>query len=160
MLWYSSAWCWNTWCSNNLVWQYFGVAILDVAVHLEGILDLAILDVAIHWERIHWEWILRCFDVAILWCSNTWCSNTLGRNRPAAAHLYLNSALPNPTSPRYLNCQFLLPTFIFLSHKMWKFIMISDEKIVANLKSVFGLQLTLFMNWQKMKTKKQKYCKN
>ena len=59
------------------------------------------------------------------------------------AHLYLNSALPNPTSPRYLNCQFILPSFIFLSHKMWKFVLIAIY---------FCLHLYFFhTNWKQTK---------
>ena len=53
--------------------------------------------------------------VAILWEEIIWCSNTLGRNRAPAAHLYLNSTLLDPTSNRYLNCQFVLDSFIILA---------------------------------------------
>ena len=53
--------------------------------------------------------------VAILWEEIIWCSNTLGRNRAPAAHLYLNSTLLDPTSNRYLNCQFILDSFIILA---------------------------------------------
>ena len=100
-------------------------------------LEVAIVDVAIHWE-------------GIIWCSNSWCSNTLGRNRPAAAHLYLNSALPNPTSPRYLNCQFILPRSTFLSHKMWKIVLIANSFAFIYISFTQGVKIYPDFWW--------KYC--